>query len=232
MMVTARIAVAATLALTAALAVPAAVSAAPKNYCADLKGVDTGGVCRIALTDPGYTVDISFPTAYPDLKSVADYVSATRDGFLNVARGSAPRDLPYALSITATKYGSAVPPRGTTGMVLTTYQNTGAAHPQTSYKSFNFDQTYRKPITWETLWQADADPLPVVFRTVASELSAKAGQPVSIAPEAGLDPANYQNFAVTNDGVIFFFSQGTLLPEAAGAVSVLVPRSVIDPMLA
>lgn len=32
--------------------------------------------------------------------------------------------------------------------------------------------------------------------------------------------------------MIFFFSQGTLLPEAAGAVSVLVPRSVIDPMLA
>jgi hypothetical protein len=47
-----------------------------------------------------------------------------------------------------------------------------------------------------------------------------------------LDPANYQNFAITNDGVIFFFSQGTLLPEAAGATQVLVPRSVIDPLLA
>ena len=58
------------------------------------------------------------------------------------------------------------------------------------------------------------------------------GQPVPIAPGAGLDPVNYQNFAITNDGVIFFFSQGTLLPEAAGAVQVLVPRSAIDPMLA
>jgi hypothetical protein len=43
---------------------------------------------------------------------------------------------------------------------------------------------------------------------------------------------NYQEFAVTNDGVIFFFSQGQLLPEAAGATQVLVPRSAIDPMLA
>ena len=232
MMFITRVGVAAALALTAATAIPAGAGAAPKNYCTDLKGIETGGVCTIALTDPGYTVDVKFPTAYPDLKSVADYVSKTRDAFLGVARSSTPRDLPYALSITATKYGSAVPPRGTTGMVLTTYQNTGAAHPQTSYKSFNFDQTYRKPITWETLWQEGADPLPVVLRTVASELSAKAGQPVVIGPEAGLDPANYQNFAVTNDGVIFFFSQGTLLPEAAGAVSVLVPRSLIDPMLA
>jgi hypothetical protein len=32
--------------------------------------------------------------------------------------------------------------------------------------------------------------------------------------------------------VIFFFSQGVLLPEAAGATQALVPRSAIDPMLA
>ena len=49
---------------------------------------------------------------------------------------------------------------------------------------------------------------------------------------AGYDPQNYQEFAITNDGVMFFFSQGVLLPEAAGATQVLVPRSAIDPMLA
>lgn len=226
-----RIALAAALAFAAGIAIPDA-QAAPKNYCTDLKGVESASVCTISLTDPGYTVEISFPTDYPDLKSVADYVSATRDAFLNTARSNTPRELPYALSITATKYGSAVPPRGTTGMVLTTYQNVGAAHPQTSYKSFNFDQTYRKPITWETLWQPTADPLPVVLRTVQAEVNAKAGQPVPISPEAGLDSANYRNFAVTNDGVIFFFGRGTLLPDAVGAVQVLVPRSAIDPMLA
>ena len=37
---------------------------------------------------------------------------------------------------------------------------------------------------------------------------------------------------ITNEGVIFFFNQGGLLPEAAGATQVLVPRSVIDPLLA
>ena len=43
---------------------------------------------------------------------------------------------------------------------------------------------------------------------------------------------NYQDFAVTNDGVMFLFSQGQLLPEGAGATQVLVPRAAIDPMLA
>ena len=45
-------------------------AAAPKDYCADLKGVNTGTACQIQLSDVGYNVDISFPTGYPDQKSV------------------------------------------------------------------------------------------------------------------------------------------------------------------
>ena len=59
----------------------------------------------------------------------------------------------------------------------------------------------------------------------------QAATPVTISPAAN-DPANYQNFAITNDGVIFFFDQGVLLPVSAGALQVLVPRSAIDPMIA
>ncbi len=84
-----RFAVAAMIAFAAGVGLATGAAAAPKNYCTELKGIETSGVCTIQLTDPGYTVDISFPTAYPDLKSVADYISKTRDDFLNIARGSA-----------------------------------------------------------------------------------------------------------------------------------------------
>ena len=161
----------------------AVASAAPKDYCGDLKGGNVANVCRIQMTDPGYTVDISFPSNYPDMKSVADFISKTRDSFLNAAKSSTSRDTPYALQITPTTYTSLVPPRGQLSVVLRVYQNTGGAHPQTAFKSFVWDQAY-------------------------------------------------QNFAITNDGVIFFFSQGTLLAESAGATQVLVPRSVIDALLA
>jgi hypothetical protein len=206
-------------------------AAAPKNYCTDLKGVQLGAVCQIQEADAGYNLNISFPTDYPDQKSVAEYVTQTRDAFLAVAKSPAPRELPYELDMTSTNYGSAIPPRGTQAVVLKTYQNVGAAHPQTAYKAFNWDQTYRKPITYDTLWRVD-DPLKTVFPIVQSELQKQMGQPVPIAPSAGFDPMNYQEFAVTNDGVIFFFSQGQMLPEAAGATQVLIPRSAIDPMLA
>lgn len=215
-----------------ALVSPAVAGAAPKNYCADIKGTDNGKTCQIQITDPGYTVTIGFPSNYPDMKSVTEFVSKTRDQFLNTAKSSTPRDSPYSLEITATNYNSFVPPRGQQSLVLKVYQNTGGPHPQTSFKSFVWDQAYRKPVTYETLWQPDKDPLPVVFPAVRADVDKQAGKPVPIAPEAGLDPANYQNFAITNEGVIFFFSQGTLLPEAAGAMQVLVPRSVIDPLLA
>lgn len=211
---------------------PGTAVAAPKNYCADLKGTRTGQLCRIQVADPGYDISISFPADYPDQKSIAEYVTQARDQFLGVAKSSTPRDLPYELDITSATYGSSIPPRGTQAVVLTIYSSTGGAHPQTSFRAFNWDQGYRKPITYDTLWQPDTDPLKIVFPIVQSDLAKQAGEPTPIAPSAGLDPANYQQFAVTNDGVIFFFSQGLLLPEAAGPVQVLVPRSAIDPLLA
>jgi hypothetical protein len=242
-------------------------SAAPKDYCADLKGGNTGRTCEIQMADTGYNVDISIPLDYPDQKSVADYIAQTRDGFLNVAKSGAPRDTPYELNIKPTEYNSAVPPRGTQAVVFKVYQNVGGAHPQTMYKAFNWDQSYRKAIIWTAapddkantpLWRVD-DPLKVVAPIVQAELQkqlappppaappAQPGQPAPATPStttpppppplpiatgALYNPNNYQNFAVVNDGVIFFFDQGTLLPDAAGALQVLVPRSAIDPMIA
>jgi uncharacterized protein DUF3298 len=211
--------------------------AGPKDYCADLKGSKTGQTCEIQLADSGYRVNISLPLDYPDLKPVADYIAQTRDGFLDVAKSSTPRDTRYELDITPTNYGSAIPPRGTQTVVFKTYKNIGGANPQTTYKAFNWDQSYRKPIVYDTgdddkktpLWRVD-DPLKTVAPIVGAELQKQTGQPV--APAALNNPTNYQDFAVTNDGVIFFFSQGQMLPEAAGPTQVLVPRSAIDPMLA
>ena len=242
------------------------VAAAPTDYCAELKGSNTGNTCQISLADPGYRVDISIPLDYPDQKSIAAYVSQTRDQFLSAAKSGTPRTAPYDLSITPTEYTSAVPPRGTQAVVFEVTQDVGGAQPQTTYKAFNWDQSYRKTITYTAapddkqstpLWRVD-DPLKTVAPIVAAGLQqqlappppvappAQPGQPgaatptstppppapLSFAPGALNNPANYQNFAVVNDGVIFFFDQGALLPASAGPLQVLVPRSAIDPMIA
>jgi hypothetical protein len=244
--------------------------AAPKDYCADLKGGKSGSTCEIQLSDPGYSVDISIPLMYPDQKSVADYISQTREAFVNSARSGAPGTTPYALSIKPTEYSSSIPPRGTEAVVFKVDQYLGGAQPQTTYKAFNWDQSYRKAITYTAapddkehtpLWRVD-DPLKTVAPIVQAELQQQLAPPPPVAPptqpgqpgtttttpttpttttpppplpfaqSALYNPANYQNFAVVNDGVIFFFDQGVLLPASAGALHVLVPRSAIDPMIA
>ena len=256
--------------VTAAVLGSAGVAAAaPTDYCATLKGGNTGSSCVVQLSDPAYSVDISIPLDYPDQKSVADYISQTRDAFVNAAKAAPPRSTPYQLNITPTEYTSSIPPRGTQAVVFKVYQDAGA-RPQTTYKAFNWDQTYRKTIayapasddkTMTPLWRVD-NPLPTVAPLVQAGLqqqlappppavpptpTTQPGRPVAstttttpppppaplpIATTALYNPANYQNFAVVNDGVIFFFDQGVLLPDSAGPLQVLVPRSAIDPMIA
>ncbi len=111
-----------------------------------------GATCVITANDPAYTLNISFPTDFPNPNAVFDYVKQTRDGFINVAKTPDSRGMPYELDTTTTQYSSAVPPRGTQTVVFTTYQNVGGAHPLTFYKAFN----------WISLPQADhvRDPVP------------------------------------------------------------------------
>lgn len=237
--------------------------AAPKDYCAELKGGNAGRACEIQLSDPGYRVNISIPLDYPDQKSIAEYIAQTRDAFLNSAKSGAPRSEPYELSIKPTEYNSSIPPRGTQAVVFTVDQTVDGAQPHRTYKAFNWDQTYRRAITYAAapddkehapLWQVD-DPLKTVAPIVQAELQqqlappppTQSGEstttttatttttpptPLPFAQAALYDPTNYQNFAVVNDGVIFFFDQGAVLPASAGGRQVLVPRSAIDPMIA
>lgn len=84
----------------------------------------------------------------------------------------------------------------------------------------------------DTLFRAGTAPLPVILPLVQAEVNKQLGQPVTISPGDGLDPTKYQNFALTDDSLIFFFSQGDLLPEAAGALQVSIPRGPVAAMIA
>ncbi|TPG36799.1 esterase [Mycolicibacterium hodleri] len=207
------------------------VSAAPPK-CTDLGGiVDANQICQISASDPGYSMNISYPVDYPEAQAVFDYVKQTRDGFLNVAKMPDGRLMPYELETTEAEFNSAVPPRGTQSVVFKTYQGVGGAHPLTFYKTFNWDQGLRKPITIDNLFREGTAPFPIIFPLVQAEVDKQLGQPVAIATEIGLDPTSYQNFAITNDQLIFFFSQGAVLPEAAGALQVAIPRGPVDAMI-
>jgi hypothetical protein len=207
--------------------------AAAQSACTDLSGVaGPDGICRVHAANSTYTLDFSFPNDYPDQSALTGYLTQTRDGFINVSEMPGSRDLPYVLDAKGAGYRFGQAPGGTQSVVFEVYQNVGGAHPQTWYQAFNWSLDKRAPITFDTLFKPGAKPLDVIFPVVERELQKQTGVTDSVLPGDGLDPTNYQNFALTDDAVIFFFSQGELLPEAAGATQASVPRATLAPLLA
>ncbi|MBX7430645.1 RsiV family protein [Mycobacterium sp. Y57] len=207
--------------------------AAAQSACADLGGtVDPDQVCRVHVQNPTYTLDYSFPADYPDQQAVGAYLTQTRDGFVNVSDMPGAWNLPYVLDARGTGYRSGPDDGGTRSVVFEVYENVGGAHPQTWFKSFNWDVAKEAPITFETLFRPDAKPLDVIFPIVQADVSRQLGVVAPISPADGLDPAKYREFALTDDSLIFFFGQGEMMAGAGGALQATVPRSAVAPMLA
>ena len=212
---------------------PGTAPAGAQSACADLDGTVGGDqICRGHAANSTYMLDFSFPVDYPDQQALTDYLTQTREGFINVSEMPDSRDDPYVLDAKGTAYRSQTPPRGTQSVVFEVYQNVGGTRPQTWYKAFNYDLSKRAPVTFDTLFKPGTKPLDVIFPVVQAELQKQSGLEDGVPPGDGLDPANYQNFALTDDAVIFFFGQGELLPETAGATQAAVPRTTLAPILA
>ena len=181
-------------------------------------------MCHVHATTPAYTLDLRFPADYSDEQAIVDYLTQTKDGFLNVAQEPGGRNPPYEMDVTSQSFRSAQ----TRSAVLKLFQNVGSAHPTTWFKSFNFDVNKGQPVSFATVFPPGA--LQKIFPIVQRQLETQTGLTGSISPGDGLDPSHYQNFAITDESVIFFFGRAELLPSYADATSVAIPRNEIPPL--
>ncbi len=157
-------------------------------------------------------------------------VTQNRDGFVNVAQTSGIRDQPYQMEVTSEQYHSGKPPKGTQSVVLKVFEDLGGPRPSTFYKGFNYDLDKRQPVTFDTLFAPGGKPLDAIYPIVQRELSRQTGLGAAIPPGTGLDSSHYQNFAITDDSLIFYFAPGELLPPFAGPTQAQVPRNAIPPL--
>ena len=109
-------------------------------------------------------------------------------------------------------------------------EDLGGPRPSTSYKGFNYDLGAQKPITFDALFAPNSKPLDSIYPIVQREVGRQTGFGAAILPGSGLDSSHYQNFAITDDELIFYFAPGELLPSLAGASQVHVPRNAIPPL--
>ncbi|BBX97684.1 esterase [Mycobacterium lacus] len=203
-------------------------AAATPPSCASLGGtVEAGQICHLHASSASYTLDMKFPVDYPDQQALTDYVTQNRDGFINVAQSSPRRDQPYQLDASTQQHTAGQPPHNTRSVVIKFFQDLGGAHPSTWYKAFNYNLGAKQPITFDNLFAPNTTPLDSIFPIVQRELERQTGFGAAILPSTGLDPSHYQNFAITDDQLIFYFAQGEMLPQYVGATQAQVPRSAI-----
>jgi hypothetical protein len=201
-----------------------------QSACADLNGtVRPDQTCRVQSATSTYTIDMNFPLDYPDMRAVTDFLKQDRDEFLHWVAKFGPSDRrgrPYLYDVTAETYRSGTPETGTQSLVLAIDDDAGLAHeghPNTTFRAFNFDLGKRAPITFDTLFKPGTKPLEVLNPIVKRELK---------AANAELDAKKYQNFALTDGAVIFFFGQDQVVQDNAGPKQVQVPRSELASLLA
>lgn len=206
--------------------------AAAVASCAELGGsVETGQLCRLHTVNANYILDLRFPVDYPDQQTLTDYVVQNRDGFLTLAKAPGSRARPYEMDATAEQHSSGAANAGTRSVVLKIFQDLGGPQASTWYKAFNYDLGARRPLSFDTLFAPGSKPLDAIFPIVQRELERQTGVPaILILPGSGLDPSHYENFAITDDELIFYFAPGELLPLSAGATSARVPRNAIPPL--
>jgi len=221
----------------------AAGPAAAQSACADLGGTVTpDGVCAVHATNPTYTLDMSFPNDYPDQQALTDYLTHERDQEVDYAAQFPPApdriswsDAPgrYDFAATGTAYRSGTPASGTQSLVFRIANDTGAANegrPATSYTAFNYDLGKGAPITFDTLFKPGTQPLEVLNPIVQRQLDKHGGAGALSLNDLGVKA--YQNFAITDDAVTFFFNQDGLLPHEDGPLQVEVPRTALASLLA
>ena len=206
-----------------------AVANADAQLC-NPASVDANQMCHFDASGPFSDISMVFPANYPDEPTMIGYLSKVDDDFQSARGPLNTLKSPTALKITGTRYSSGPQATGTQSVITEIYQNLGAAHPLVWYKSFNYNLVNQQSITFDSLFQPGTQPLQVILPIVQKTLADRYRATVSIPPATGLQPANYQSFAISNDAIVFFFDQNALQP-AMEATQVSVPRSAIASMI-
>lgn len=111
-------------------------------------------------------------------------------------------------------------------VVLSMSTYTGGANPFAFYKTFIFNLDEQRELFFYDVFPPEGNPLatiaPLAQQALIDTLG-DAADPSLIARGAAMDSANFRNFAITEDSVIFFFDEHQVAAGAVGAPQVEIP---------
>ena len=199
------------------------------SACLNLSGtIGSDSSCDVHDNTATYKIVMRFPTGYPDQEALADYLTQQRTDFVEWVDTAPDRTAHHELDVIGAAYRSGDRKSGTESLVLTIGNDTGV-HPVATYKAFNYSLADHAPISLEALFKPGTNPVAVVKPFVAHEVLALDRNRGKALDD--LTATSYQQFAITDDAIIFFFNQDGVLPHEDGPFQVAVPRSELASIL-
>ncbi|MBO0724201.1 MAG: DUF3298 and DUF4163 domain-containing protein [Blastocatellia bacterium] len=194
---------------------------------------------KIANKKPRYEIETSLPriagadSARADKfnRAVADLAAASagefKKGAVEPAREDGASEPGYSLDLSHEVIAAN---RDFISVLFTLVQYTGGAHPNTTTESFNYDLNRNAPVILADLFTPNSNYLKVISDYAIREL--KKLDTVSYAEEgAGPKIENFHSWNITPMGLKITFDPYQVGPYAAGEHEVVVPYSVLKPII-
>jgi hypothetical protein len=182
-------------------------------------------------------IKVNYPLGLPEsplVKStVDDFLLQTQLDFLALYSASYSMEFPYPWSLII-DYETFQFSTEIFTINFMTYDYTGGAHGNTYFKTFTFDLPNERILTLGDIFLPESNPYDVISPIVQTKLAETLGEmsdPTWIEGGTGLNPDNYQFFALTETSLIFLFPPYQVAAYAAGPQRVEIPLADLAAIL-
>ncbi|MFO7321856.1 MAG: DUF3298 domain-containing protein [Chloroflexota bacterium] len=119
-------------------------------------------------------------------------------------------------------------------LLLTVSNYTGGAHPNSFFKTMTFDLENGIQLGFNQVFPPENNPLAIIAPIAQAQLIEKLPdlEESWIRDGASMDSANYRNFVLTEDSVIFYFDPYQVAPYVYGPQQVEIPLSELEAIMA
>jgi hypothetical protein len=212
---------------------------AQDDQCAQYGGFQNPETERCELHG-GFDVDIQYPVGYSTYPNTQDTLDTfVQETYQNFMQGSLDAGWfafqssgNWSLTMQYEDYHHS---ENIVSLAFSVYDYVGGAHGNTWWRTFTFDLTQDEEITLSDLFLPDGDPLSVIAPLVQAEIAAQLGDGTDttwIAEGTDEFPAEYLNFVLTEDELIFIFPPYQVAPYVAGTRMAHIPLSELESILA
>jgi Protein of unknown function (DUF3298)/Deacetylase PdaC len=159
-----------------------------------------------------------------EFKKVADETAREEAAAKQTAKSSQP---PNSLSVS---YEVTAAGKDFISVLFSFYEYLGGAHPNTTTESFNYDLNRNAPLNLADLFTPNSNYLKVISDYAIKELK-KLDTVSGVENGAGPKIENFHSWNITPIGLKITFDSYQVGPYAAGAHEVIVPYSVLKPII-